>query len=284
MSFPQAEIVCHNGRLVTAAQAQVPVFHPALYGAYGIYESIQVASGVIFHLEEHLARLAGWLPAVLPAAGPQLRAELIAGGRPNLTYTLTDGDQTWILRRPPLGHVLATAHDMGREYRVMTALRDTRVPVPRTIALCLDTGVLGAPFYLMQRVAGTPYRRAAELAALRDVVCRHRARVISDEIHAPLVLPGARHVPYASLDGTEGQVTTLVAASKAWNLAGLKCAQIVAGSVCTEVGELNGGAAPRGPPLSLGPPRQSTARGQRCLLQLAQECRVQEVRRLCRGL
>lgn len=113
-----------------------------------------------------LVRLAGWLPTVLAAAGPQLRAELIAGGRSNLTYTLTDGEQTWILRRPPLGHVLATAHDMGREYRVMAALRDTDVPVPRTVAFCPDAEVLGAPFYLMERVVGTPYRRAAELAAL----------------------------------------------------------------------------------------------------------------------
>ncbi|MBK6434288.1 MAG: aminotransferase class IV [Anaerolineae bacterium] len=75
MSFPQAEIVCHNGRLVTAAQAQVPVFHPALYGAYGIYESIQVASGVIFHLEEHLARLAG-SAAILEMTLPHDRAQI----------------------------------------------------------------------------------------------------------------------------------------------------------------------------------------------------------------
>jgi cystathionine beta-lyase len=70
----------------------------------------------------------------------------------------------------------------------------------------------------------------AELEGLRDVVVRHGARVISDEIHAPLVLPGAGHTPYASLDGTADHVTTLVAASKAWNLPGLKCAQIVLGS------------------------------------------------------
>jgi cystathionine beta-lyase len=71
---------------------------------------------------------------------------------------------------------------------------------------------------------------AAELTALRDVVLAHGARVISDEIHAPLVLGGTGYTPYASLDGTAGHVTTLVAASKAWNLAGLKCAQIVLGS------------------------------------------------------
>jgi cystathionine beta-lyase len=70
----------------------------------------------------------------------------------------------------------------------------------------------------------------AELAGLRDVVVRHGARVVSDEIHAPLVLPGAVHTPYSSLDGTAGHVTTIVAATKAWNVPGLKCAQIVAGS------------------------------------------------------
>lgn len=71
---------------------------------------------------------------------------------------------------------------------------------------------------------------AAELRALRDVVDRHGARVISDEIHAPLVLPGAGHVPYASIEGTAGHVTTVLAASKAWNTPGLKCAQVIAGN------------------------------------------------------
>ncbi len=82
MSFPQADIVCHNGRLVTAAQAQVPVFHPALYGAYGIYESIQVEAGVIFHLEEHLARLAG-SAAILEMTLPH-DCDRIAGWIPDL--------------------------------------------------------------------------------------------------------------------------------------------------------------------------------------------------------
>ncbi len=70
----------------------------------------------------------------------------------------------------------------------------------------------------------------SELAGLRDVVTRHGARVVSDEIHAPLVLPGAVHTPYASVEGTAGHVTTIVAASKAWNIPGLKCAQVVAGT------------------------------------------------------
>ena len=66
-----------------------------------------------------------------------------------------------------------------------------------------------------------------ELEGIRDVVVRHRARVISDEIHAPLVLPGAEHVPYLSLDGTADHAVAVVASSKAFNTAGLRCAQIV---------------------------------------------------------
>jgi len=96
----------------------------------------------------------------------ELSAEVIAGGRSNLTYTVTDGTSWWIVRRPPLGHVQATAHDMGREYTAMSALADTGVPVPRTYAHCADDSVLGAPFYVMERVAGVAYRKAAELDAL----------------------------------------------------------------------------------------------------------------------
>ncbi|MGQ0845626.1 MAG: phosphotransferase family protein [Sporichthyaceae bacterium] len=94
-------------------------------------------------------------------AGP-LRAELISGGRSNLTYSLTDGQSHWVLRRPPLGHVLATAHDMGREYRVMAALAPTDVPVPRMVALAGDD-VMGAPFYVMEFVDGTIVRTQAQL-------------------------------------------------------------------------------------------------------------------------
>lgn len=121
-----------------------------------------------------LDRLAAWLPTVLPGAGTQLRAELIAGGKSNLTYLLTDGSHTWVLRRPPLGHVLATAHDMAREHRVMAALHGTEVPVPEMLALG-DPEVLGAPFYVMERVPGTPYRDRRELAALGP----ERTRAIS---------------------------------------------------------------------------------------------------------
>jgi aminoglycoside phosphotransferase (APT) family kinase protein len=106
-----------------------------------------------------------------------LRAELIAGGRSNLTYDVTDGSSSWVVRRPPLGHVLATAHDMTREHRVISALEATDVPVPRTIVLCEDPDVLGAPFYVMEKVGGVPYRRAAQLRQIgaertRDICLR----------------------------------------------------------------------------------------------------------------
>jgi aminoglycoside phosphotransferase (APT) family kinase protein len=100
------------------------------------------------------------------ADGRDLTAELIAGGRSNLTYRVTDGEHRWVLRRPPLGHVLPTAHDMGREFRVMTALGPTDVPVPRTLANCEDIELIGAPFYVMDEVDGIILRTAEELAQL----------------------------------------------------------------------------------------------------------------------
>ncbi|MEU0950999.1 phosphotransferase family protein [Streptomyces niveus] len=97
--------------------------------------------------------------------GP-LSARLIEGGRSNLTYAVTDGTHDWVVRRPPLGHVLATAHDMKREFRVISALHPTAVPVPAPLLLCEDPEVLGAPFYVMEYVTGTPFRTAEQLAPL----------------------------------------------------------------------------------------------------------------------
>jgi aminoglycoside phosphotransferase (APT) family kinase protein len=125
-----------------------------------------------------LAKLGAWFAAEIPGAGAELSATMIAGGKSNLTYVVSDGAQDWVVRRPPLGHVLATAHDMSREYRVMTALRDTAVPVPHTYGLCTDDAVLGAPFYVMERVAGTPYRFADELVPLGP----ERTRAISTRL------------------------------------------------------------------------------------------------------
>ncbi|MFE5538475.1 phosphotransferase family protein [Streptomyces sp. NPDC056492] len=114
-----------------------------------------------------LERLRGHLDRVRPGlVAGALRGRLIEGGRSNLTYEITDGAGRWVVRRPPLGHVLATAHDMKREHRVIRALHGTAVPVPEPVLLCEDESVLGAPFYVMEYVDGVPYRSADQLAGL----------------------------------------------------------------------------------------------------------------------
>ncbi len=92
--------------------------------------------------------------AQVPGGAGPLRFSLISGGRSNITYRVDGAGGTWVLRRPPLGHVLPTAHDMAREFRVVAALGDTDVPVARAIALCEDTAVNDAPFYVMELVEG----------------------------------------------------------------------------------------------------------------------------------
>ena len=80
--------------------------------------------------------------------------EVIPGGRSNLTYLVSGRAGSVVLRRPPLRAVRPTAHDVAREHRVLSALAGTAVPVPAPVHLCTDPGVLGAPFYVMQRVDG----------------------------------------------------------------------------------------------------------------------------------
>lgn len=112
-----------------------------------------------------------WLAHQVPTLQPPLRFDLIAGGRSNLTFTVTDTlGQAWVLRRPPLGHVLATAHDMSREYKIISALGPTDVPVAPAVGLCTDPDVNGAPFYVMGYVDGLVVRDAAAAEGL------HRAQ------------------------------------------------------------------------------------------------------------
>jgi aminoglycoside phosphotransferase (APT) family kinase protein len=108
---------------------------------------------------------------------------LISGGKSNLTYRVASDAGELVLRRPPLGHILPTAHDMVREHRVLSALERTAVPVPRVLHLEPEGGPLGVSFYVMERVVGhvcrnalpvgyaqTPERRAAIGEALVDVL------------------------------------------------------------------------------------------------------------------
>jgi aminoglycoside phosphotransferase (APT) family kinase protein len=111
-----------------------------------------------------------------------LTVEVVVGGRSNLTYYVTSPAGSVVLRRPPLRAVRPTAHDMTREHRVLSALHGTAVPVPRPLLLCTDPDVLGAPFYVMERVDGViardrlpdgyapPERRPAMTDALVDVL------------------------------------------------------------------------------------------------------------------
>ncbi len=130
-----------------------------------------------------LAALATWLSTAAPGllSGP-LTGEVVAGGKSNLTYVVADGSRQVIVRRPPLGHVLATAHDMVREHRVMAALHGTPVPVPQMYAVCPDDAVLGAPFYVMELVAGVPYRSAEELESLGAARTRRIAERMVDTL------------------------------------------------------------------------------------------------------
>lgn len=94
--------------------------------------------------------------------GP-LRSELISGGRSNLTFLIFDDKSTWVLRRRPLQGVTPSAHDMGREFRVVQALAKTQIPVARPVTVCEDDAVLGAPFAVVEYVTGQVIRTRSDL-------------------------------------------------------------------------------------------------------------------------
>ena len=130
-------------------------------------DSELAASVVSDGLGLNTVNLRGYLnPLIDGGLDGELTARLITGGRSNPTYELSDGSRSWVLRRPPHGLVLPTAHDMGREYRILTALRDTGVPVPATVGLSYDEEIIGAPFYVMQKLDGVTFRTHEQTAAL----------------------------------------------------------------------------------------------------------------------
>lgn len=119
--------------------------------------------------------VSAWLVGALPDAMPPFHYELVAAGASNLTFRLSDGaGQQWALRRPPVGQALATAHDMGREWRILHALSaEGSVPVAQPVAVCADPTITGAPFYVMTFVEGLILRDRAgggELSAQQATV------------------------------------------------------------------------------------------------------------------
>jgi aminoglycoside phosphotransferase (APT) family kinase protein len=135
------------------------------------------------------ARLEGWLSDNVDGELAELAdVQLIAGGRSNLTYRLTvcgpAGSRLLVLRRPPLGHVLPTAHDMSREFRVLRALSGTQVPVAGPLAFCDDPDVIGAPFYLMEHVPGVVLRTRQDTAGLTEPQARDLSESLADMLAA----------------------------------------------------------------------------------------------------
>ncbi len=113
------------------------------------------------------AALTTWLAGAHPElAEGRLSATVIAGGRSNLTYAVGGARRPLVLRRPPLGHVLSSAHDMRREHRVISALANTPVPVPIAVDIVDDTGgaITGTPFFLMERAPGRVLSRRTQNA------------------------------------------------------------------------------------------------------------------------
>lgn len=133
-------------------------------------------------------RVTRWLVEHIPGAVAPFRFDLIAGGRSNLTFRVTGADGSrFVLRRPPLGHVLATAHDMAREHRIIAAVGTTGVPVPPALGLCTDLEVNGAPFYVMGFVDGEVLDSVDKAALLpyelRRPASEHLIDVLAD-LHA----------------------------------------------------------------------------------------------------
>jgi aminoglycoside phosphotransferase (APT) family kinase protein len=120
------------------------------------------------------AGVEAWFGEHIPSAEPPLTFERISGGHSNLTYGVRDAAGTrWALRRPPLGKRLGSAHDMGREHRVVSALAATPVPVAPIAGFCEDESVNEAPFYVMEFVEGPILRGLAEAEVFPDEGDRH---------------------------------------------------------------------------------------------------------------
>ena len=136
-------------------------------------------------------RATDWLLARCPELLAPLDFDLIEAGRSNLTYRVTDVDgRAVVLRRPPLGPVAPSAHDMRREYSIIAGLATSDVPVPRPRSYCDDPSVIGAPFHVMDFVAGRVLRTEADCAGLpSEVVVAATNNLVTTMAELHRVLP-----------------------------------------------------------------------------------------------
>ncbi len=117
-----------------------------------------------------------WLHAHVPTAHGPFTFDFIAGGHSNLTYAVTGRDGArFVVRRPPLGHVLASAHDMGREHRIISGLQSSAVPVAPALGFCDDPAVNDSPFYVMGFVDGHVLRDRMTAEAVLSPAARRTA-------------------------------------------------------------------------------------------------------------
>src|SRR5204863_8536543 len=125
-----------------------------------------------------------WMGGRVAGCRGPLAAKQLAGGQSNPTYKLRSGAGAYVLRRKPIGELLPSAHAVDREYRVMQALAETAVPVPRVYTLCEDDAVIGSAFYVMEHLDGRIFwdQRLPEIAsaAERAAMFDSMNRVIAD--------------------------------------------------------------------------------------------------------
>ena len=160
--------------------------------------------------EEALAR---YLGDRLPGAEGTLRVEQFPGGHSNLTYLLRFGDSEYVMRRPPLGPIAPTAHDMTREHRVLNALWPVFPPAPRPYLLCEDPGVIGAPFYVMERRRGIVIRREWPREFGNEPATRRRVSEAIVDLMVALHAVDYRAIGLGSLGKPDGYVQRQV---KGW--------------------------------------------------------------------
>jgi aminoglycoside phosphotransferase (APT) family kinase protein len=163
----------------------------------------------------NLDRVPDWLERNIAGVTAPFRFELIAGGRSNMTFAVTDAaGRKLVLRRPPMSHVLASAHDMGREHRIISALQDTPVPVPETLGYCEDETVNERPFYVMDFVDGLILRTKDETRARFDEAARREIGEDLVDVLAAIHDVDVDAVGLGTLARKEGYITRQL---KRWN-------------------------------------------------------------------